>query len=178
MKKFKQLFEKYDYSSTQFNLYSVMSNIISSYYDKRILDEMLYTEDNDGSYGIENNHHITVKYGLDITDHRKLIPIVEKFGSVVCKLGNVTHFEAEKYDVLKIDVISDDLIKLNKLIGDNLDCPGQTFSDYKPHCTIAYLKKGYVKQFIDNSYFKDSIVMFDTLIFSSKNGKYYEIKLN
>jgi 2'-5' RNA ligase len=62
---------------------------------------------------------------------------------------NITHFETPDYDVVKFDVKSKDLVKLNKLLTDSFEFTTD-YPDYHPHMTIAYVKKGTGKKYNTN----------------------------
>jgi hypothetical protein len=56
-------------------------------------------------------------------------------------------FENEKYDVLKFEVVGDNLHETN---ADLKKFPHTTsFPDYNPHLTIAYLKKGEGSKYVN-----------------------------
>jgi 2'-5' RNA ligase len=57
--------------------------------------------------------------------------------------------------VLKFDVESEDLNKLNKVFSDYPNT--NKFPDYHPHCTIAYLKSGKAAKYIKKA--KDLVNM-------------------
>ena len=63
------------------------------------------------------------------------------------------------------------------MIGDNFELPGETFKDYVPHSTIAYMKKGTANKYIGNEEFKNITNDFNEITFSSKDGNHYKIKL-
>jgi hypothetical protein len=93
--------------------------------------------------GLEKEPHITVLYGLhtkkfsDVTDVVDLTPCSFKF-------KDISLFKNDKYDVLKLDIQSEDLHDLNKEITSKL--PFTTnFPKYHPHSTIAYMQPGYGK---------------------------------
>ena len=97
--------------------------------------------DESGKYGIEDKPHITVKYGFHTDDSKDFKEVISDFGEVKVKFGDLSFFDtSEEYDVLKVEVISEDLAKLNKLVGKLPNSDEHPV--YKPHMTIAYLKKG------------------------------------
>ena len=91
--------------------------------------------------GIEKDTHITIKYGFkkEVSDHEILnICRKEKFNNI--KFNKISLFENEEFDVLKFDVQSEILIKLNKKIS---KFPNEDkYPDYNAHSTICFLKKG------------------------------------
>ena len=104
-------------------------------------DDDLYLPKDETGYGKENDPHVTILFGLhdDIPD-ADIEKEINKIKTPTIKFSKISTFELKEYDVLKFDVDSDDLHKLNKKF---IEFPHTTdFPDYHPHCTIAYVKKG------------------------------------
>jgi hypothetical protein len=100
----------------------------------------LYEEEGDRTFGLEDEPHVTLLYGLeDSVTPEQVKKILDKFNFSKCKLHNASLFEND-YDVLKFDVEGDNLHEANEALR---ELPyNNSFPDYHPHCTIAYLKKG------------------------------------
>ena len=106
-----------------------------------IRPEDIYTVESNEGYGLEEEPHCTLLYGLhpevsvdQVTS--KLDGI--KFGE--CVAHNLSLFENDKYDVLKFDMEGDNLHNANKALT---ELPYTTdYPDYMPHMTVAYLKPG------------------------------------
>ncbi len=107
----------------------------------------LYEENGDRSYGIEDEPHCTLLYGLkpDVSLD-EVTSIVNRFKFGECKIHNASLFE-NAYDVLKFDVDADLLHDCNAALSKLPHT--STFPDYHPHLTIAYLKKGMGKKYCD-----------------------------
>jgi 2'-5' RNA ligase len=114
----------------------------------KIANEDLYTEEGSRSYGVEKEPHVTLLYGLhqEVEDDNVLNCCSgQDFKEIV--LENVSCFENEKYDVLKFDVKGKSLHECNEKLT---KLPHTTdYPDYHPHSTIAYLKKGKGKKYIE-----------------------------
>jgi 2'-5' RNA ligase len=164
--------EKHDYASTQVNLPGKAAVGIKRL-AASIPDEDLAAD------GREDNPHITVKYGLHGNPSAELTKLLENEPPVTVTLGKTSFFpnsESNSGDVLKADVDSPDLHRLNKLIADKFPHT-DTHPDYKPHATIAYLKPGLGKKYAgDNSLAGEEIVL-DHITFSGKDGKTIDIPL-
>jgi 2'-5' RNA ligase len=119
--------------------------------------------------GLEEESHVTLLYGLhadEIEDNKVLdISASEPIESI--KLHNVSAFENEEFDVLKFDVDSPILHKLNSKLAELPHT--NNFPKYHPHCTIAYLKPGTAKKYID-AFEGRSYEVFPTKIIYSKPG--------
>lgn len=113
--------------------------------------EDIYLDESDEieDYGLEKTPHSTILYGLHeydgiIVDIKNSIPKLEYFDDVF--RGNISIFESEKYDIVKFEIESNKLKDLNLKLKEtfkNID----NF-DYKPHMTIAFVKKGSGKNYI------------------------------
>ena len=108
----------------------------------------LYIEDTNGGYGFEDEPHTTFLYGLhnnvSVDDVKG---ILSQFIYGECKAFNPSLFENEKFDVLKFDVNGPNLHETNTELS---KLPHTTsYPEYHPHLTIAYLKPGMGKQYIE-----------------------------
>ena len=140
-----------------------------------IADKDLYNDDS-GRYGAETEPHVTLLYGLHSNVTPQIIQqILDRihFGDI--RLTNPSLFENADYDVLKFDAA-----------GEGLQIANQTFSklpnsneypNYHPHMTVAYLKKGmgrfYVNKFMNLQYNVTPVFA----IYSVPSGKKYKIKI-
>ena len=106
----------------------------------------VYTEDEDKSFGLEDEPHTTLLYGLheDVTDEN-VKEILDGHSYGECTIYNASLFENEKYDVLKFDVSGNGLKETNKELQKypfTSDYP-----EYHPHLTIGYLHPGKGKKY-------------------------------
>lgn len=129
----------------------------------------LYIEKDDDSYGLEKNPHVSIKYGFTSSaDSSKIMKTCIKFNFSTLSLKNVSLFKNEKCEVLKFDISSKKLKKINSLIS---KYPNEDeFKEYHPHCTIAYLKTGTGEKYVEK--FKDIEVKAtpSSFIFSNTDG--------
>jgi len=143
-------------------------------------EHIYYGDDDKDHFGREVESHITVKFGVHTTDSERVRKVVEKFGPVKAKISGISVFDNDKYTVLKADIESDDLHKLNKLVSDKLKCT-DTYPEYHPHATIAYLKKDpdnpdYYKEYLTDE-FNGEEVEFDDVVFSSAKDVKTKLKI-
>lgn len=120
--------------------------------------------------GLEDDIHITVKYGIHTNDYKKVKEVVDGFGPVRAILKNIDYFpanESRDSDVVKISVESEDLQRLNKLIRDYVECT-DTYPTYNPHITIGYVIPGAGKKYKSDA-FNGIEVEFTELVFSDRN---------
>jgi 2'-5' RNA ligase len=117
---------------------------------ERIDEEDLF-EPETGRYGLEKEPHITILYGLHEEVDGKTIQETLKdilYQSIEIQIDGIGIFENEEYDVVKLNVESPAIRYLNKL---TTQLPHTTdYPDYKPHMTIAYVKKGLGKKYVSD----------------------------
>lgn len=166
---------KHDYSSTQVQLPpSVASGMLR--FSENIPNEDLTPED-----GREDDAHITVKFGLHDDGPEaitKLRALLAGEPPIKATLGKTSLFENDDADVLKVDIRSPDLARINKKIAEELPNT-DTHPEYEPHATIAYLKPGkgklYDGQTIPGA--TGTAVTFSSIRFSGKDGQQTDIPL-
>jgi len=145
----------------------------------KINPEDVYTEDGDKTFGLEDEEHCTILYGIH--EGVKLERIKEVINDFLFKnknylAHNVSIFQNEKYDVLKFDVEGDILHEVNYELKQFPHT--NNFPKYHPHLTIGYLKPGtgkkYVKQFKGLEYNLEPTYV----IYSQPNGTKSKIKID
>jgi 2'-5' RNA ligase len=120
-------------------------------FGKTIPEKEIYTDPDDPQYGREKECHVTVLYGFDDVSVKDVTHLLKDVKPFKVKFGKITFFESEKYDVLKINVYGIKLFDLNKLIATSIEHENK-HGLYKPHCTIAYLKKGYKDKYLGEQF--------------------------
>lgn len=111
----------------------------------------VYTKPYDDSYGLEDNPHVTVLYGIheDEIDPEVIYDVIQnEMGPVTVKVDEISTFENDDYDVVKYDVpVTDELKKYREKFEKRYPNT-QTFPEYHPHITLAYVKPGAGKKYI------------------------------
>ena len=138
-------------------------------YAKSIPDDDLYTEDD--QYGRELESHVTVLYGLKTTDAGDVSALFRDRKAIHMRFGRVSIFENDDkpYDVVKVDVESEDLQECNALLRSKLEYEND-HPDYHPHLTLAYVKKGLGKKYDGDSQFIGKHAEVTTLVFSTPDN--------
>lgn len=144
---------------------------------KSIEQEDLYKPE-DEQYGFETEPHLTLLYGLhkEVSD-KNIEDIIKKFDlkNLVIEIEGIGNFENKEYDVLKFNVIKTSI--LEKLNNELKQLPNSNkYPDYKPHCTIAYLKNGLSKKYLDEN-FKKKITEITGIIYSKPDGTKTKIEI-
>lgn len=157
----------YDFSSTQINLPFSLSTLIVNWGTIHLSNDIIFQVD--GNYGRENEIHITLLYGLLQDKPEEVEKYISRFNSFKVQLGKVSKFDNNpKFDVVKIDVISDELVKLNSLLKVKFRHANR-YPVYHPHVTIAYINKGEDCNF-DKEAFEGTEFEVKSVIYSSKDG--------
>lgn len=136
--------DTYDYSCAMLYFNFPEINKIHSMIDPADV----YTESGDLSYGLEDEPHTTLLYGLhpEVTlDNVK--EVLNKFTYSTCNIHNPSLFKNEMYDVLKFDVKGKNLHETNNLLKKYPYT--SNFPNYHPHLTIAYIKPGFGQRYVD-----------------------------
>lgn len=160
------LLESHDYSCLMAKVPEEFNHIFARF-QKFLPYEWIFVKG--GDYGLELEPHVTVLYGILDKEPDKVKDLFKHERKFNIKLGNTTLFQQDDHDVLKLDVDSDHLHRLNKTIRDTVKYETK-YPKYHPHLTVAYLRKGFGHNYIGD-HFKDIEIPISELVFSSSNGK-------
>lgn len=131
--------------------------------------------------GFETNPHVTVLWGFaEDTSVKDLEEFLAQFKRIDIKLGCVSFFTTNPdYDVVKIDVISPDLVSLNSALKSQFpSCVQEVHVEYNPHLTLAFVKKGACRHIDGHARFEGSLFRMKSLVYSwPESAKKLEIEL-
>lgn len=161
---------KYDYSSCHIDVPDLIANDIINWGRENVTDEEIYVTHKDPTYGREDHIHITILYGIHCETSVEVRKILENSGPIKVKMGKVDIFtDPYKFDVVMINVKSDELMKLNEQIKRSVTYSNR-HSLYSPHATISYVKKGKGWRHKGVSVWEGKEFTCNLAVFSSKNG--------
>jgi len=149
-----------DFSCLQCNLPEPLASQIYHWGCDNITEDDLWPEE-----GRQEDIHVTVKYGIHTIDFTEARNLLMNQGPISITLGNVSLFEQPDHDVVKLDVTSPDLQKLNKIITGGLETTDKV-PLYIPHVTIAYVRKGRGTHLVGREDFKGITVILTSAVFS------------
>lgn len=136
----------------------------------------VYTEEGDRSFGLENEPHTTLLFGLhEEVSEEDVQAVLDNFVFHTCKLHNVSTFNNPQYDVLKFDVIGDSLHEVNEELKQYPYT--SNFPDYHPHATIAYLKPGTGKKYIEMLKGQEFELTPTHAVYSKPNGDKIDLQI-
>jgi len=122
--------------------------------------------------GIEDDPHITVKYGITTNDVLDVARAIRPLYPIDVEIGKISMFAADEFrdsDVLKLDIICGYLNQLNKRVEQKLKTVS-TYKGYFPHCTLAYLQSGTAMLYLDKNEFLGTKFTVNELVFSPLVG--------
>lgn len=169
--------DKYDYGCVM--IYFDFPEINNLH--EKIGKDDLYEEEQDRTYGLEDEPHVTLLYGLHDADINpdKVFEFIEPTPIGSIKLRNISMFDNENtpYQVLKFDAENENLHKLNKLLTENFPYTSD-FPDYHPHMTLAYLKNGTAEKYINDLKNAEFEAHPSKIVYSRADGTKIERKIN
>ncbi len=168
---------KYDYSSVHLCLPKELSDEIIAYGVGQIKDDEIYVSQRDPTFGREDEIHLTALYGIHSDDFEPIRALLEGSGKVKAKFGKLDIFtDPFRFDVVVIKVVSTDLAAINHKLESSVKFTNK-YKEFKPHVTIAYIKKGKGWKHIGLDWWEGEEFTCDTAVFSNKQGVKYKISL-
>lgn len=161
----------YDFSSVQLQIPYPEAQEILNWSQQNIPDQILASE------GREDDIHITIKYGIHIYDFTMVRNLFINEKPIKVVLGKISTFNNDEHDVVKIDIQSPDLHRLNNLINNNFEITN-THDKYIPHLTLAYVLKPFGEKFNGRDDFLNREIICDSVVFSGKDNRRTLFKLN
>lgn len=148
--------------------------ILNYWMRRNIPTASLHFDDNKD--GFESELHCTLKYGLPTTTPENVSEILDGCGPVTLLFGKVAKFEKDGFDCIHVEVDGNYLRQLNTLVSDSIQCT-DTFKEYRPHVTLAWVKKGSCDHLLGNDFFSMLSDTIDEVLFVNTDGEEYFISL-
>lgn len=150
---------KPEYASTQLDLPADLGAEILAV--GRTLPEDALAED-----GVEDTPHVTVQFGLHDHAPASVRTALANAGPVPVTLGAIVRFTDDpKQDVLVVQADSPELRRLREAVRGSGDVT-DTHPEYRPHVTLAYVKKGAASELDGDTRFAGQTFTAETLTFS------------
>ena len=142
----------------------------------------IYTEEGDGSFGLEDEPHTTLLFGLHDTvslDDVKEVLKKFTFGNLIAHQPSL--FENKKFDVLKFDMKypnkGDNFLHRCNNVLKNYPFTSD-FPDYHPHMTIGYIKSGKGNKYVRKIGQIEYTLTPQYAVFSQPDGTKTKIEIN
>lgn len=137
----------------------------------------VYSEVGDTTFGLEDEPHTTLLYGLHSeVSLEDVAKVLSSYTYAPCTIKNVSLFENEEYDVLKFDVLGKNLHETN---NDLKQFPFTSkFPDYHPHMTVGYINSGYGKRYVKMLKGIQYTLVPKYAVYSHPNGSKDKIAIN
>jgi 2'-5' RNA ligase len=139
-------------------------------YIEKIPSNLLY-KPSDAEYGRTKEPHITVLYGIAPLSEQTAKNILSKIPKkLVAELGKVSKFENPNspFDVIFVEVKSPHLTAIHKTLTKTCENANQ-HPEYHPHVTLAYVEKGSCNEYVGDTTFQGTKVLFETFLYSNGN---------
>ena len=163
------------FSQVRINVPSDLKSVLSKWSVNNIQESSLSYATRE--YPRVFDYHVTVKYGLYTNDPSDVSRIISLSSPFKIKLGDLSTFDYDDYQILKIDVRgSAHLHTLHKQLLKKLRNE-ETHVEYRPHITLAYMKYGEADKFIGNDIFYDYTFTTNKVVFVDVNKNRVELPL-
>lgn len=175
-----KLSSKHDFSCILYRFNKDIKKQIQDMIKAIVNDDIIYKR---GDHGIEKDTHITIKWGIPFDETEELKEFLNNKKPFEIELGEISLFDNSKnddinYDVLKIEVKSQQIHSLHKSISSNFE-DEEPKRDYKPHLTLCYLKKGKCpEEILGKNRMTGTKIKVNNVLFIDKDGKETKINLN
>jgi 2'-5' RNA ligase/DNA-directed RNA polymerase subunit RPC12/RpoP len=156
---------RYEFASTQVDLPGAIAGQVKLWAKNWIPDDLLAAD------GREEDPHITVKYGLHSDNVGPVEEALRGMGPIVATLGAVKAFTTNPdFDVLYLEVQSPGLREANARIKQGCVCT-DTHPVYRPHATLAYVRKGAGAPLLGAEPFAGEPISFRRIVLMCRDGE-------
>jgi len=129
-----------DYSSLRFEINGELRQDINSWGLDYIDEQDVFSNPDYPYLGREENTHCTVLYNIVDTEPEQAQKVLTGEPSFNVELGELSVFENDMFDVIKINVSGQGLDDLHEVASSEID-HDELYHKFNPHVTIAFLKK-------------------------------------
>lgn len=136
----------------------------------------IYTEEGDRTFGLEEEPHTTLLFGLhEGVSNEQVQSVLDEVTFGECKLHNISKFTNPKYDVIKFDVVGPGLHTVNSKLK---QLPyTSNFPKYHPHSTVAYLKPETSNKYIETLKGQEFNLLPLHAVYSKPNGEQVKMSI-
>ena len=156
-------------------LNKTIANKIQRWGKEHISEDIIYKKD---GHGREEDTHVTLAYGLCVDEPEIIKSLLKNIkGPIRATINKITFFKpSDDFHVVILKIDSPDLIKINKSIVKTFNITSD-FDEYKPHCTVAYVKPGEANKYAGDTVFYGTKLEFNNIVFVNNKDEETIIKL-
>lgn len=137
-----------DYSTLRFEITGQLRKEIIGWGHDYINETDVYSSILHPHVGREDKTHCTVLHSITDTAPEQAQKVLAGEPSFTVELGEISIFENEVFDVVKINVIGDALHRLYR-VATNSFSHNKAYFEFNPHLTIAFMKKHKGKKLLE-----------------------------
>jgi GGDEF domain-containing protein/2'-5' RNA ligase len=175
---------KYKFGSTQANIPagSDASKALGAARERISKDDLMPTGfGGNQTTGLEDDPHVTVRYGIKSDDTTKIKEYLERQAPFEATLGKTSKFPASKHSDGAAPIIAPidapELHRIEKELDSHGDFEERSFPEYKPHATVAYVKPEAADKYVGMDVTDGKKFRVDRIAISDKNGDHQEVEL-
>lgn len=144
-------------------------------------NDLMPSSNTSGGGGLEDQAHITVRYGIDGDDHDGIKKYLESQAPFEATLGETTAFPPSKHSdgaaPVVVSIESPDLRKMEKEIDAHGKFIDRTFPDYRPHVTLGYVKPEAAEKYVGMKDLQGKKFTINSVSISKKDGSTETVQL-
>lgn len=174
---------KYDYGNTQTNIpeESEAGRALAAVRGKIDENDLRASDFGGDGKGLETDPHVTVRYGIQGDDTGAIEKYLRSQPPFEAQLGEISSFPGNKNTdgaaVLKANVESPELHRMNAEIEKHGNFKESDFPDYVPHATVAYVKPEAAAKYVGMKDTEGKTFPVKSVAISDRNGNTREIPL-
>jgi hypothetical protein len=174
---------KYKYGNTQADIPrgSEAGKALAAARAKIAPDDLMPTSNTSDGGGLEEDSHVTVRYGIDSDDTSGIRTHLEKQTPFEASLGKVTSFPPSEHSdgaaPIVVAVESPELRKLEKELDKHGAFVERSFPEYKPHATLAYVKPEAAQKYVGMPGTEGKKFTVNSISITDKNGDSVSVPL-
>lgn len=174
---------KYKFGSTQTNIPkdSEAAQALATARGKIDKADLMSTDHGGDGQGLEEEPHVTVRYGIKGEDTAKLRKFIESQEPFDAKLGKTSSFPATEHSDGAAPIIAPveapELHRIEAEMDKHGDFADRSFPEYKPHATLGYVKPEAAEKYTGDTTTEGKRFRVNSIAITDRNGNATEIPL-
>ena len=174
---------KYKYGNTQADIPadSEAGKALAEARTKIDKDDLMPSSNTTDGSGVEENSHITIRYGIDGDDTEGIKAYLEKQTPFEATLGKTTTFPPSEHSdgaaPIVVGIESPELHRMEKELDEHGNFIERTFPDYKPHATLAYVRPEAAEKYVGMDGMEGKKFTINSVSISNRDGSTETVEL-